>query len=273
MVAAAAGILAEIFEHKRVELARSQRAQSLAEVRLAAESAPQPLDFVAALRSARRANAAPALIAEIKKASPSRGALAPGLDPLRLARLYAQNGAAAISVLTDERFFQGSLEDLARVHAGLPKVPLLRKDFILDPYQLYEARAAGASAALLIVAGLQPEQLCDLHRLALELGLAPLVEVHTLADLEIALTYQPVLLGVNNRDLRDFSVNLETTRRLRPYVPDGVCMVAESGIHTRLDVEFLHRAGADAILVGEALVTAADTAEKVRELSLWAVSA
>lgn len=257
-------ILAEIFAHKEQEVVRRRRAKPLVALRAAAESAPAPADFLAALRGAR---AAPALIAEIKKASPSRGLLAPDFDALRLARLYRQYGAAAISVLTDERYFQGRLEDLQQVHNRLPGLPLLRKDFILDPYQLYEARAAGASAVLLIVAGLQAGLLRELHALALELSLAPLVEVHTLAELEVALTCEPVLVGVNNRDLRDFRVDLHTTRRLRPSVPAGICLVAESGIHTRQDVEYLREAGADAILVGEALVTASDIGEKVRELS------
>jgi len=264
-------ILAEIFAHKEHEVASRKRVKPLAEVRAEAESAPTPPDFVAALQSARQTHASPALIAEIKKASPSRGMLAPNFDPLHLAQLYCQNGAAAISVLTDERYFQGRLEYLAQVHACLPAAPLLRKDFILDPYQLYEARAAGASAALLIVAGLDASRLRDLHNLALELGLAPLVEVHTLAELETALSCKPILVGVNNRDLRDFSVSLQTTGDLRPFIPAGICLVAESGIHTRQDVETLKDAGTDAILVGEALVTARDIGEKARELSQCAV--
>jgi len=260
-------ILAEIFAHKELEVARCKQGKPLAELRAEAEGASQPPDFVAALGAAHIAQGSPALIAEIKKASPSKGLLVPNFDPLQLAQIYAENGAAAISILTDERFFQGHLNDLRRVHACLPGMPLLRKDFVLDPYQLYEARAAGASAALLIVAGLEAGLLCDLHALALELGLAPLVEVHTRLELEAALACNPILVGVNNRDLNDFSVHLETTRRLRPYIPQGVCLVAESGIHSYEDVCTLEESCVDGILVGEGLVTAGDIAGKVRSLS------
>jgi indole-3-glycerol phosphate synthase len=257
-------ILDEIYAHTREEVALRERAVPLAEVRARAQGSRPPLDFVAALCAARRS---PALIAEIKRASPSRGLLAPDFDPLRLARIYADNGAAALSVLTDERYFGGALDHLRQVAESGPRLPLLRKDFVGDPYQVYEARAAGASAVLLIVALLSPGQLADLAALIGELGMAALVEVHDAAELEVALACRARLIGINNRNLADFSVDLGTAIRLRPQIPAGVCVVAESGIHSAADVARLAQAGMDAILVGEALVTAPDVAAAVRSLA------
>ena len=263
-------ILDEIFAHKRQEVAERRAARPLAQVRREAETQPPALDFIAALRS-RPASAEslrhPALIAEVKCASPSRGLLAQDFDPLRLASTYQANGAAAISVLTDERYFKGHLDYLRQIAQLTPRLPLLRKDFLCDPYQVYEARAAGADAVLLIAASLDLAALCDLHALTVELGMAALVEVHSRAELELALQAAPALVGVNNRDLRDFTVRLTTSLELRPLVPPGVCLVAESGIHTADDAARLAEAGVDAILVGEALVTAPDVAEKVRSLA------
>jgi indole-3-glycerol phosphate synthase len=262
-------VLHEIFAHKRqADLDGQRRALPLAQVRREAEAAPAALDFAAALqRPARK----PALIAEVKRASPSRGLLARDFDPLRLAETYQQNGAAAISVLTEERHFQGSLEHLRQIAALPARPPLLRKDFIFDPYQVYEARAAGADAVLLIVAylgdPLRRGCLEDLHTLILSLGMTPLVEVHNRDELELALACGPRLVGINNRDLTDFSVRLETTLELRPLAPPVVCLVAESGIHTREDADRLAAAGVDAMLIGEALVTAPDVAEKVRSFT------
>ena len=259
-------ILDEIFAHKRVEVEQRRAALPLAELRTQAESSPPALDFVAALR--RKDGQRPALIAEVKCASPSRGLIARDFDPLALARVYQANGASAISVLTDERYFKGSLEYLRQIAGLRPRLPLLRKDFLLDSYQVYEARAAGADAVLLIAAYLEPQRLAELHTLANELGMAALVEVHSQDELEKALAAcKPALIGVNNRDLRDFSVNLDTTLRLRPYVPAGTCLVAESGIHSPEDVARLAAAGVDAVLVGEALVAAGDTAGMVRSLA------
>jgi indole-3-glycerol phosphate synthase len=263
-------ILDEIFIHKRAEIELRKQARPLAEIQAEAAQAPPPLDFVAALRCPRHdvsTAVSPALIAEVKRASPSRGLLAADFDPLRLARIYQENGAAAISVITDERYFKGHLETLRQIAALRPRLPLLRKDFICDPYQLYEARAAGADAALLIVAGLQPGLLRELHTLSSELGMAPLVEVHSLDELQVALACDPILVGINNRDLRDFSVSLDTTLRLRGEIPERICLVAESGIHTPEDVALLAAAGVDAVLVGEALVTASDIGAKVRSLT------
>lgn len=267
-------ILAEIFAHKRAEVTHRQRLKPLPEMRAEAEAAAPPLDFYAALKRAAprgipglRFPAVPALIAEVKLASPSRGILLRGCDPVSLARLYQVNGAAAISVLTDERYFQGHLDHLCQIAGLSPRLPLLRKDFLYDPYQVYEARAAGADAVLLIAAALPAGLLTELHSLAQHLGMAALVEVHSLEELQSAMECRPRLVGINNRDLRDFSVDLGTTLRLRPHVPAELCLVAESGIHTRADVIRLAEAGVDAILVGEALVTAPDIAARVRQLA------
>jgi indole-3-glycerol phosphate synthase len=265
-------ILTEIFTHKHQEVAAARASYPLAALQADAARAAPPLDFVASLRNNHPGSRAPGikwprLIAEIKRASPSRGVLAPDLDPVSLARLYAENGAAAISVLTDQRFFKGSLEDLRQVSGLGLHLPVLRKDFIIDPYQVYEARAAGADAVLLIAAELEPDQLTELHNLTLSLGMAPLVEVHDKAELDQVLTCKPVLIGINNRNLHNFSINLETSLRLAPHVPPDVCLVAESGIHTTQDVRQLASVGVNAILVGEALVTAPDTAAQVRSLA------
>ncbi len=256
-------ILEEIFAHKRQEVACRKAEKPLRRLRAEAERATPPRDFVQALRNAPHK---PALIAEIKKASPSKGLLCPTLDPLALAHIYAENGAAAISILTDERYFQGHLDHLRQIATLSPRLPLLRKDFLCDVYQLYEARAAGADAVLLIVAGLDRSTLLRLHRLTRQLGMTPLVEIHNLEELHLALECDPVLIGINNRNLHDFSVSLETTFHLRAHIPPSICLVAESGIHSRQDAQALAQAGVDAMLVGEALVTASDVAARIREL-------
>jgi len=263
--------LGEILAHKQDEIARERAARPLATVRAEAELAPPACDFVGALRGAP---ARPALIAEIKRRSPSRGLLAPHFDPLRLARTYRENGATCISVLTDEKYFGGSLDDLAGVRGQEPGIPLLRKDFVCDPYQIYQARAAGADAVLLIVAALAPAQLRDLHALARALGMAALIEVHAEAELAAALACAPTLIGINNRDLHNFTVDLGVTERLAQCIPAEVCVVAESGIHGPDDLARLAAIprpggarGIEAILVGEALVTAADVGAKVRDLT------
>jgi indole-3-glycerol phosphate synthase len=269
------GLLQEIFTQKRDEIERNRRRVSMPDLEEEARHAAPAMDFLAAIRpeskpasaSASGRQKSPALIAEVKRSSPSRGVLARDFDPLRLARAYHENGAAAISVLTDEPYFGGSLEHLRQIASCSPRIPLLRKDFICDPYQVYEARAAGADALLLIVAGLSIGILRELHHLTLELGMAPLVEVHTRQELETALAIKPALLGINNRDLHDFTVRLETTEALCPHVPSEVGVVAESGIHTAADVQRLSQAGVDAVLVGEALVGSRDIGAKVRELA------
>lgn len=269
-------ILDEIFANKRREVERQKQLLSLQGLQAQIEHLSSPLDFIGALRKAGNGSPTPhpALIAEVKCASPSRGLLAPIFDPPGLARIYAENGAAAISVLTDERYFKGHLDHLRQVAIEVKEtrltdqgLPVLRKDFIFDPYQVYEARCAGADAILLIVAALEPTILFKLHALAQQLGIAPLIEVHNRDELEIALDCGPLLVGINNRDLKDFTVDLETTLRLQALIPDAVCVVSESGIHTPGDVRMLASAGVDAILVGEALVTAPDISAQVRSLS------
>jgi indole-3-glycerol phosphate synthase len=206
------------------------------------------------------------VIAEIKRRSPSKGELRPGLDPVELARIYEQNGASAISVLTDARFFGGSLDDLRNVRAAT-MLPLLRKDFVIDPYQIYEARLAGADAILLIAAILAPEQITAYSHLATELGMAALVEVHNLTELASALSANANLIGINNRDLHTFNVTLDTTRALRPLIPPGVVVVSESGIYTRADRESLGDMDIDALLVGESLLVSDDIARATRLIS------
>jgi len=256
-------ILDRIVEHKREELGGLMRETPLKSVQALADAAPPPRDLVAALRS----KLGVALIAEVKRGSPSKGLLRPDLDVVSLALAYARHGAAAISVLTDERFFQGSLADLIRIRGALEgATPLLRKDFILHPYQVYQTRAAGADGLLLIAAVLSDEDLAELLSLTRALGMTALVEVRDQRELERVLPLSPRLVGANNRNLHDFSVNLESCLALRPLAPDAVCFVAESGIHSPADVKRLAVARVNAMLVGEALVTAPDVGAKVREL-------
>ena len=240
-------------------------AQRRAELPLAglarlAAAQPAPRDFLAALRQPGIS-----VIAEIKRASPSKGLLRADLDPAALAAVYAAHGAAAISVLTEPNCFQGSLADLAAARAAVT-LPLLRKDFIVDPYQVYEARAHGADAFLLIVAALSSPALADLIELGRELGLTALVEVHDEAEVALALAAGAPVVGVNNRNLADFSVDLATTPRLRPLIPPAIPVVGESGIHSAADLARLAAAGVDAVLIGEALVTSADPGARLREL-------
>jgi indole-3-glycerol phosphate synthase len=273
-------ILGEIIAHKRMEIAALD-AQAL---RHTAEESPAPRDFLSAISPRPFALSAaqtkrgeglagkgnPRLIAELKRASPSKGILAPHLNLFQVADIYAENGASAISVLTDKKFFMGKLETLHGLRfERKSQLPLLRKDFIIDEIQLYESRANGADAILLIAAALiDDHHFADLHALALELGLTPLVEVHDEAETERALRLENLrLIGINNRHLGTFEVSLETSERIRPMIPDDITIVAESGIFTANDVGRLANANVDAILVGEALVTAEDIGAKVRELS------
>ena len=240
---------------------------SLNALRREAEAVTQPVrDFAGALR---RADGLVALIAEVKRASPSKGELVRGrFDPSALAHVYAQNGATAVSVLTDEQFFKGSLEHLRQVRAYVA-LPLLRKDFIIDPYQVYEARLAGADAVLLIVAALDNAILRDLIALARALTMTPLVEVHDERETERALAADAPVIGVNNRDLRTFTTDIATTARCARLLPtdDSRTLVSESGIFTAEDVAHVASMGAHAVLVGESIVTADDVAAQVRALS------
>ena len=259
-------ILDAIVRDKRDEVAQRRRHTLRADLERACAALPPARDFEAALRPVP---GGVALIAEVKRASPSRGVLAPDRpwDPVGLARTYAENGAAAISVLTDEKYFQGHLDLLGTIRAAV-RVPLLRKDFTIDEYQLWESRAAGADAILLIVAILEPALLRDLLAAAKGLGLGALVETHTAAELDTALGAGARVVGINNRDLRSFETRLETTIGLLPSIPPGVTVVSESGFAGADDVRRVVGAGAHAVLVGEGLVRAKDVGAKVRELAL-----
>ena len=255
-----ADILSEIAAYKREFVADRQRQRSLADVRAHARDAPAPADFAGALTADGIA-----LIAEVKKASPSKGVIRADFDPERIADAYAANGARCLSVLTDEAYFQGcdAYVQMAKEVAGLP---VLRKEFTIDEYQLYEARVIGADAILLIVALMDSSQLDDSLGLADELQLDALVEVHDGAELARAKAAGARLVGVNNRDLRTFETSLETTFALLDQMPEGAVVVSESGIGDRGDVERLADAGVNAILVGESLMREADIGAKVREL-------
>ena len=223
-------------------------------------------DFAAALR--KRVGAPPRVIAELKRASPSRGLIRPDFDAPALAREFAEQGAAALSVLTEVRFFQGSPLFLQMARKEVD-IPLLRKDFIIDPYQLYQARAWGADAVLLIAAALSPDRLKELHEAATDLGLAVLAEVHDAAELDVVLAAGAEIVGINSRDLKTFDVDLARTEALLDALPEKVVAVAESGIHTVADIARLSEAGADAFLIGETLMRESDPGEKLEELLSW----
>jgi indole-3-glycerol phosphate synthase len=261
----AGGVLDEILAHKRGEVTAARARRPLSELSAACRALPPARDFAAALRPSGGQRVR--IIAEVKRASPSKGVMAGGLDPAAQAGRYAAAGAAAVSVLTDLKYFGGSLDDLIAVRAAVD-APVLRKEFIVDEYQLWEARAAGADAALLIVAALDPGALRDLFHAAKGLGLGTLVEAHTEAELDAALTLGAPVIGINNRDLRTLTTSLEPSLALLPRVPPGPVAVSESGLRARADVERVVAAGAHAVLVGEALVRAPDVAAAVRELSL-----
>jgi indole-3-glycerol phosphate synthase len=260
-------ILDRILAAKRRQLQRRRLDEPLGILRTRlAQAAPPTRSLAEALRGPSLG-----LIAEVKRASPSRGILRADLDAQALARTYAGSGAAAISVLTEKRHFGGSLDDLEAVRAvldgrGGPRAPVLRKDFLFDAYHLFEARDYGADAVLLIAAILKQQQLVELLALARTVALECLVEVHDERELERALAADAQIIGINNRDLRTFEVDLAVSERLRPLIPRDRVVVAESGIHTRADVQRLRALGVNAVLIGEALVTAEDPAAKIREL-------
>ena len=253
--------LDKIVAEKLDELEQRQKAVPLPELRAAIGEKPLPLDLVAVLTGDSLR-----LIAEIKRASPSAGVLCPKLDPVKLAGTYAQCGAAAISVLTESRYFGGSREDLEAIKRELPNIPLLRKDFILKPYQIFESCAWGADALLLIVAILDDTELKELLSLSHDLGIRCLVEVHSENELKRALACDAQIIGINNRDLDTLAVDINITRQLRPLIPPGRIVVSESGIKGRGDIQKLREWGVDAVLIGEALVTASDIAAKIKEL-------
>jgi indole-3-glycerol phosphate synthase len=258
-----ADILVQILEWKRQEVALAQQAVPLAELRRQVADLPPTRDFRQALQ--HRDTQGTRIIAELKKASPSAGVIRADFDPVAIATTYAEHGAAAISVLTDARFFQGRLEFLTAVRQAVP-VPLLRKDFVVDPYQLYEARLYGADAVLLIAAALAVPQLIDLAALSLEIGLEPLVEVHTAAELEKALECTCRVIGINNRNLHTFRTDVATTLDLLPRIPPDYVVVSESGLKDRATITRLEAHGVAAFLIGESLMREPDMGRKLDEL-------
>jgi indole-3-glycerol phosphate synthase len=254
-------ILDEILQRKCGEVERAKRVMPPAEMARRSEAAPAPRGFRQALAGGPR----PRVVAEIKRRSPSRGEIRPDLDPIGIAKAYGEAGAAAISVLTDQHYFGGSLEVLEAVRSAT-ELPLLRKDFLIDAYQIHEARAAGADAVLLIVAALSPRNLAALREEAATCGLDVLVEVHDAGELEIALAGGADLIGINNRDLRTFETDLGVCEQLAPLVPPEAVIVAESGIFEHADLQRLENAGAHAFLVGESLMRESDVGAALRRL-------
>ena len=253
--------LDRIVEHKLEELEQRQKIVPLPQLKAAIGKKPLPLDLAAALRGDSLL-----LVAEVKRASPSKGVLCANLDPVRLAETYVQCGAAAISVLTESRYFQGSGKELEVIRREFPSTPLLRKDFILKPYQIFESRAWGADAVLLIDAILDDSDLKGLLSLSHDLGMQCLVEVHNENELKRALACDVKIIGINNRNLDTMTVDIDVTKKLRPLIPPGRIVVSESGIKEQGDIQKLREWGIDAVLIGEALVTADDVAAKMKEL-------
>ena len=263
-------ILARILEHKKAEIRHKQSRGYLADLKAKIQDAPTPMCFSVALEATRTA-ISPAMITEVKKASPSLGLLRPEFkerfDHVGIARGYRDAGASALSVLTDKDFFQGSLEHLREIKNAV-SLPTLNKEFMVDDVQFYEARAYGADAVLLIVAGLERRQLVDFHALARELSLDVLFETHHERELDTVLERIPDarMIGINNRDLTMFTTDLNVTKRLAPRIPPDKLIVSESGIHTRAHVEQLLEIGVHAMLIGESLIKADDAGAKIREL-------
>lgn len=254
-------VLAKIVQHKRGEIAAAKSRRPAEQLQAELSAAPPVRDFVAALRAAADIG----LIAEIKKASPSADVIRANFDPLAIASAYQSAGASCLSILTDEHFFQGHLDYLRDVRR-IVDIPVLRKDFLIDRYQVLEARVAGADCILLIAECLDDCTLRDLYYYASELGMEALIEIYDPGNLDRVLKLEPPLLGVNNRDLRTFVVDLNHTLEILPSVPDSTLLVSESGIKTRADVARLKAHGVGAILVGETLMRAADIGAAVREL-------
>lgn len=253
-------VLDRIVQHKRGEVAAAKAARPLAIVQSALAAAPPVRDFAAAL-----AWPGTRIIAEVKGASPSAGVIRDGFDPVAVATLYAHSGAACISCLTDEKFFQGRLEYLTAIRQAVP-IPVLRKDFLIDPYQVYEARAAGADAVLLIAECLDDASLAELYRLTRELGMQALIEIYEPENLDRVLALNPRIVGVNNRNLKTMIVDIGHSLTIKPRVPADVLFVSESGIRERSDVETLERAGVRCVLIGESLMRSQDPGAKLRSL-------
>ena len=254
-------ILDDIVADKIQEVEKRKHELPIEGLKKRIQEQSSPLDFASALKGAQVK-----LIAEVKKASPSRGIIREEFNPVDIARTYSSNGAAAISVLTDTKYFMGSLDYLREIRKALDKpVPLLRKDFILDEYQVYEARAAGADAILLIVAILESEKLTEFLELSHQLGMKCLVETHNEYECEIAVNSGARVIGINNRDLRTFTVDIETTGRLRQLIPPDRIVISESGIKNRNDIERLKSWDVNAVLIGESLMASADIAVAMKE--------
>lgn len=252
--------LTKIIDYKKQELEHIRRKVTLQDVRLKAQDAGPARDFLGVVRGEGTR-----IIAEVKKASPSGGVIRSNFDPVKIAQMYEENGAAALSVLTDEHFFQGRLEHLTEIRARL-KLPLLRKDFTFNEYQIHESRGAGADAVLLIVRILDDPQLKDFLDLSREIGMSALVEVHDEKDLERAAKIGAGLIGINNRDLDTLKVDLETSLRLGQKAPRSAVLVSESGISTRKNLESLQAAGIHVYLIGESLLREEDPGKKLKEL-------
>lgn len=261
MTAPADDILSRIVAHKQTEVAAAKAARPAAELQRQLVAAPHVRDFVAALRAAPGIG----LIAEVKKASPSAGIIRADFEPVLVAQTYEASGAACLSVLTDEKFFQGHLDYLRAVRQAV-SIPVLRKDFVIDPYQVLEARVAGADAVLLIAECLDEATLNELYAVIVSYGMTALIEIYEPSNLDRVLALHPPLVGVNNRDLRSFVTDLDQTLRIQPRVPTGTLLVSESGIRTRADVDRLKSHGVGAILVGETLMRSADIGAAVKEL-------
>lgn len=256
--------LQTILRRKAEEVAERSRRTGLAELAARAVDAPPVRGFTARLAADIKAGR-PGVIAEVKRASPSQGVIREDFRPAEIARSYQSGGASCLSVLTDEDFFQGSDAYLQQARAAC-ELPVLRKDFVIDAYQVHEARALGADCVLLIVAALDDARLGELYALAGELGMDALVEVHDGEELERALRLEPALMGINNRDLRSFHTDIDNTLRLKPRVPEGALLVTESGIHTPEHVSYMREHGVHAFLVGESMMRAAEPGDKLREL-------
>jgi len=257
-------ILAKILETKKVEVATARQMRSESDLLREAKSRKDLRGFARAIED-KIAKGAPGIIAEVKKASPSKGVIRENFNPTEIASSYAAHGAACLSVLTDVQYFQGSYDYLRQARAACA-LPVLRKDFMVDPYQIIHARAIGADCVLLIVAALSPSQLKEFESLARELGMDVLVEVHDRAELDIALELETTLVGINNRNLRTFETSLQNTLDLLPLIPDGKRVITESGILTREDVKLMRDHGVQAFLVGEAFMRAPEPGAALHDL-------
>lgn len=255
-------ILDEIITYKKTELEARKAEIPIGIISSAIWNLPLPLNFKEALLPSSDGRIR--VIAEVKKASPSKGVIREEFDHLEIARTYERNGASALSVLTDRHFFQGSIDYLSEIRQ-MVSLPLLRKDFVFDEYQIFEARGYGADAVLLIAAVLDDKELSDFVKLSLDLGMAPLVEVHDEAELERTLKANAEIIGINNRNLQTFKTDINTTVRLMNSIPEDKIVVSESGINTKEDIKLLKDAGVDAFLIGEALMREADIGKKLRE--------